>query len=180
MKIKAILTCVLLCVTAAGFAQSLEDEYTMKSVFIAGFGRFVTWPEISRMNDKSKPFVLGIIGVNPFGKILENHYSALNQTINDKNVEIRYISTLDKIAGCHILFISSSCKSYLTDILAVTSNKPILTIGDTEGFAEQGVLINFYIQRRRIRFEINEALFQKASLKIDSLILREATIVKSK
>lgn len=180
MKLKIAFSCVLLCLTAVGFAQTLEDEYTMKSVFIAGFSRFVTWPESSRMNDKSKPFVLGIIGVNPFGKILENHYMELNQKINDKNVEIRYISTLDKIPGCHILFISSSCKNDLPNILAVTSGKPILTIGDTEGFAEQGVLINFYIQRRRIRFEISEALFQKASLKIDSLILREAKIVKSK
>lgn len=180
MKIKIVLSCfLLLCVTVPGLTQLMEDEYTMKSVFFAGLSRFVTWPENSRIEDKSKPFIIGVIGENPFGKILDNVYIEQKRKINDKRVETRYISELGNIPGCHILFISSSCKNYLSDILAITGDKPILTIGDTKGYAEKGVLINLFIEQRKIRFEINEAVFHKAQLRVDSLLLRAAKIVNS-
>lgn len=181
MKHKIILACFLLLWLSQGvMSQGMEDEYIMKSVFFEGFSRFVTWPKNSSIADKSKPFIIGIIGRDPFGKILQNVYVEQKRKINDKFVEVRYIpdSKLDQIPGCHILFISSSCKNILSDILAVTKYKPILTIGDTEGYAEKGILINFYVAEKKIRFEINESVFHDASLKVDSLLLRSAKIVR--
>lgn len=181
MKRNIILSCFLLLWLSLGVvSQSIEDEYIMKSVFFEGFSRFVTWPKDSSITDKTKPFIIGVIGDNPFGKILRNVYVEHKRKLKDKSVEIRYIpvSRLADIPSCHILFISSSCKNILSEILAVTRNKPILTIGDTEGYAEEGVLINFFIAEKKIRFEINESVFHEASLKVDSSLLRSAKIVR--
>lgn len=181
MRIKFALTCfLLLFLTVPVPAEQIEDEYTMKSVFIEGLTRSVTWPESSQMNDKSKPFIIGVIGKNPFGKNLYNVYIEYKNKIKGKRVEIRYFSSPDEIQGCHLLFISSSCKSYLADILAVTEDKPILTIGDTKGYGEKGVLVNLYITQRKLKFEINESEFHKTDLKLDSRILRYAKIVQKK
>lgn len=154
-----------------------EDECLMKSAFLGKFARYIKWPEKAGMTDKTKPFVIGILGESPMGALIEKLYSG--KKIMDKDVEIRYISTLRGIYGCHILFIPSSLEKILDRVITVTKDEPILTVGDTSGFAEQGVLINFYVVENKIRFEINEPAVRHASLKVDSLLLEVARIVKS-
>lgn len=153
-----------------------EDECVMKSAFLGKFARYIKWPEKAGMNDRKKPFVIGILGESLLGTHIAKLYSG--KTIEDKEVEIRYISTLRGIYGCHILFIPSSLEKILDRIITVTRNEPILTVGDTSGFAEQGVLINFYVSENKIRFEINVPAVRNASLKVDSLLLEVARIVK--
>jgi hypothetical protein len=183
MKNKIILYCfLLLFLTTSGSTQQMDDEYSWKAASLEKFSKFVKWPKETDQNDKSQPFVIGIIGENPFGKILDIAYNEQSYRIKDKKVKIKYIkaNNPDEIPGCHILFISSSCKNNLSEILAITRDKPILTIADTKGYAEKGVLINFFISKRKIRFEINEELFHKASLKVDIRLLRMAKIVRNR
>jgi len=158
------------------FASAQSIEYTVKAVFLERFTRFIEWPEESAMADSSQPFVLGVIGESPFGSILEEIYST--QKIRDKKVEIRYISKLNEITGCHLLFLSESEKKELPKILSFTRDKPILTIGDTKGFADKGVLINFFFSKDKIRFEINESVVRDSGLKMSYLLLQLAKIVK--
>ena len=40
-------------------------------------------------------------------------------------------------------------------ILKKTAGKPVFVVGETPGFAEQGGIINFFLEGDRIRFEIN-------------------------
>jgi hypothetical protein len=97
--------------------------------------------------------------------------------IKGKTVEIRYISKPEEIGNCHILFISKSIDKELEEILAVTRGKPILTIGETKGFAEKGVLFNLYIRRDEIRFEINALAMRESRLIPASQLLSVAKIV---
>lgn len=183
MKIKTILSCLLvLWLTVPVPAQRMNDEYSWKAASFEKFSSFIKWPKEANIDNKSQPFVVGIIGENPFGKILDFAYVDQKYKIKGKRVQIRYIKSnrLAEIPGCHILFISSSCKDNLSDILTITNEKPILTVGDTKGYAERGVLINFFISKNKIRFEVNESLFHKASLKVDSRLLRMAKIVRNK
>lgn len=154
-----------------------EDECVMKSAFLGKFARYIKWPEKTGMTDRTKPFIIGILGESPMGPHIDELYSG--KKIMDKDVEIRYISTLRGIYGCHILFIPSSLEKILDRVLSVTRDEPILTVGDTSGYAEQGVLINLYVVKNKIRFEINEPAVRHASLKVDSLLLEVARIVKS-
>lgn len=156
-------------------ALTPEDEYIRKAALLQKISNYIEWPEEMGMNDKSKPFVIGVIGQNPFGPILEKAYSKKEKKIRYKKVEIKYISKPAEIANFHILFISSSMKESLPVILAVTSNKPVLTIGDTEGYAEKGVLFNFYIKENKIGFEINGSVLKKSPITIDPWLLRMAT-----
>lgn len=152
-----------------------EKEYTVKAVFLEKFTRFVNWPEASGMADTSKPFVIAIIGENPFDPPLEQLYA--RQKIRGKKVEIRHLAGLNAISDCHLLFIATSMKTRLPGILDATRNKPILTVGDTEGFAEPGVLINFYFADDKIRFEINESAVQASPLSMSYLLIQVAKIV---
>jgi len=158
-------------------AMAQQREYTIKAVFLEHFTRFIEWPESSEISDTSTPFIVAVIGENPFGSILEQIYA--KQKIKNKSVEIRYISTPDEIGDCQILFISRSTKNILPEILSRTRNKPILTVSDTEGFAQQKVLINFYLTEDKIKFEINEKAVHQSGLVMSYRLLSLARIVNS-
>lgn len=156
-------------------AVAQQSEYTIKAVFLEHFTRFVEWPESFEITDTSYPFYVAVIGENPFGSILDQVYA--DQKIKNREVEIQYISTLDEISDCHILFISSSNKKILPEILSRTRDKPILTVSDTNGFAENGVLINFYLDGNKIKFEINERAVHESGLVMSYRLLSLARIV---
>ena len=80
----------------------------------------------------------------------------IDKEIRNKNVTIQYLTKIDDSINCDVLFVSESYKDDLNDVLLYTKGKPILTIGDTEGFAKEGLIINFYLSEQKIRFEINE------------------------
>ena len=174
LYISAFIIIVLLAISSQLSAQN--DEYTIKAVFIEKLTRFIDWPAGSKVNENSKPFVISVIGENPFGTQLNEIYRT--NKIKGKKVEIKYISEISEIKGSDILFISVSENEYLSDILAYTEDKPILTIGDYYKFADNGALISFYIEDKKIKFEINESALYKAGLHSSYLLLNMAKIVK--
>lgn len=155
-------------------AASQENVYQIKAVFLEQFTRFIEWPESSAMNDTTKPLVLTVIGENPFDSVLEDVYG--QRKIKGKDVLIRYISSTDEIEGSHILFVSESNKNRLESIAAATRNKPILTIGDADGFGEK-LLINFYISGGSIKFEINEKNVHDSGLAMSYILLNLARLI---
>jgi hypothetical protein len=106
---------------------------------------------------------------------MEQIYSI--QKINDKRVVIRQISNLYEIENSHILVIAESERKNLQNILTLTKNLPVLTISESRGFAEKGVLINFYEENKKLRFEINETAVLQSPLKMSFYLLNSAKIV---
>ena len=92
-------------------------------------------------------------------------------------MKVRYITAVDEIGKTNILFISNSENKNLKNILEYTNNKPILTIGESKGFAEKGVLINFYLSENKVRFEINESAVRETGLYMSFRLLSLAKIV---
>ena len=54
--------------SAAARAQ-VADQYQVKAAFLYNFAKFVEWPPRSYKNP-SAPFVIGVLGKNPFGNAL--------------------------------------------------------------------------------------------------------------
>ena len=71
----------------------------------------------------------------------------------------------------------SSERQYINEILEPIRNERILTIADTKGFLEKGGIINFIIEKSKVRFEINVEGARRAKLTIRSKLLRLATRV---
>ena len=53
-----------------------------------------------------------------------------------------------------------------------------LTVGETEGFAARGGVINLTVEENKVHFEINQVAADRAGLKISSKLLSIAKIVK--
>jgi hypothetical protein len=161
----------------AGFSVfGQTSEYILKAVFFEKFSRFIAWPATPEFADTTKPFVISVIGINVFEDGIEKVYA--KQKIKNKRVEVRKINSLDDIGNTNMLFISYSEGYRLNEILKFAEGKTIVTVSDTKGFCEEGVMINFFIEAQRMRFEINEPVVKGSKMQFSYMLLNQAKIVK--
>jgi hypothetical protein len=175
-KLKIRMICVIVIIS--GFKMVLfsqSAEYTLKAVALEKISLFINWPANTLKNDPSKEFVIGVYGVNPFSKILEDVYK--DKKIKDRKVKIVTILNIQSFTECHLLFIPKIKNSELNKILNYIKEKPILTISDSEGFAEAGCFINFYEYENKLRFEINQRGMEEAGFTIDYRLLRVSKVL---
>lgn len=162
----AILLSLPVCAGAAELA-----EYQIKAEFIERFTRFVEWPAGS-IHAPNDPFVIGIIGRDPFGAYLDT--IARNRTIKGRTILIRRLASTDGIGSCHILFVAASEKGRFGEIVARARTAPVLTIADTPGALSSGVMINLYEADNKVRFEINERQLEQAGFQASAQLLKLA------
>jgi hypothetical protein len=155
------------------FAQS--NEYILKAVALEKIAMFITWPGETDKTIHSQDFVIAVLANKKFGNILEDIYR--DKKIKDKPVSIIQITTIDELIQCDILFIPSIKTNELQHVLDGLKEKPILTISDTEGFAESGCFINFYEFENKLRFEINQKAMLNTGFSIDFRLLRVSKVI---
>lgn len=197
MKIKAYIFVVLAlalfagAITAEVRADSAPSrEYQVKAAFIYNFIKFVDWPK-EKAADSNEPIIIGIIGKSPFGNAFE---TVKGKKIKNKKLAIKQYPGLerykakhkdeykdeykdkyqDALKKCHILFICSSEKNHLKEIINFIKDSSVLTIGEMDGFLEGGGIIKFMMEEEKVRFEINTTAAKRAKLKIRSQLLRLA------
>jgi hypothetical protein len=149
-------------------------EYEVKAAFLYNFARFVEWPATS-LRDPDSPFVIAILGRDPFGAILDE--TVAGKTVAGRPIEVRRVPRVDDARDAQIVFISPSERPNTAAILKALDRPGVLTVGDTDGFAQRGGAINFVLQARKVRFEINPAAAEQAGLKMSSQLLKLATLV---
>jgi hypothetical protein len=171
-KICLLLVCFF-TISANAFSQT--DVNTLKAVYLEKFSRFITWPKECNIEQLDQPFIIAVFGNTKLTQSLQMVYS--QQEIYNKRVIINEITELKDIKDCHILFIADSEKKELQKILSITNGLPILTISETEGMAKKGVIINFFEENNKLRFEINESALLKSPLKMSYYLLSTARII---
>ena len=164
----ALLLLFCYCSTAAN-AQT-QAANNVKAVFLYNFSRFVTWPGSSPSNG---PFVIGILGNNPFGNYLEQVVEG--ETIGGQKIEVQYYSDVSEIKSCHILYIN---KANAADVAKNLAGRNILTVGDGDDFARSGGIIRFFVDKNKIRLRINQRHAKAANLQISSKLLRVADVIE--
>jgi hypothetical protein len=174
-SLRALHLALVLVVNAGSLWAQGVEEYRIKSVFLERFTRFIDWPDSSRVNDPAAPFVIGVIGGNPFGRILDQDYGG--HRIKGKEVEVRYFHSLGQVDKCDLLFVAGSEKSRLAAIRERLEDSGVLIVGDVERFVHAGAHIAFYEEGGRVRFAINIDSAREAGFEIASLLLDYARVV---
>jgi len=151
------------------------DEYQVKAAFLYNFAKFVVWPA-PRLGGANDSIEICILGSDPFGDLLDA--SVHGKRVEGRPFVVRRTPDVRKAFGCHILFVSSSERKKVNAILAEVRSCGILTIGEVEGFAAQGGVINFKLESGRVRFEINVDAAEQQGLRISSKLLSLAEVVK--
>jgi hypothetical protein len=150
-------------------------EYQVKAVFVYNFSRFVEWPPPQAFTAPNEPFVIGILGNDPFGTRLDE--AVRGEQIDQHPLVVRRFRDLGEVGDCRILYIDRSEGARLPQILAALDHRSTLTVSDLDGAAERGVMIQFTTENNRIRLRINVESARAAGLTISSKLLRSADIV---
>jgi hypothetical protein len=157
-------------------AATVDREYQIKAVFLLNFARFVAWPREAFASDTA-PLQLGVLGHDPFGTYLDD--AVRGETVNHRPITVRRFERLEDVTNCHVLFIGRSETANLDRILERLNGRKILTVGDSDNFAELGGIIGFVKQNEKVRLQINLDAAKSSELTISAKLLRPSEIVGS-
>lgn len=148
-------------------------EYQVKAAFLYKFVNFVDWPATTLPQDSS-PFIIGVLGDDPFGSLLDK--TVEGKALGEHKIVVKRFKRFEDLQSCHVLFVCRSEKSKLSRIIERLGKANTLVVGDMDNFLQYGA-INFLFMERKVRFEINMDVAERAGLKISSKLLQLATKV---
>ncbi len=151
------------------------DEYQVKAAFLYNFAKFVEWPPEAFRTAKD-PILVCVLGHNPFGNALAE--AIRGKSIAGRAFAYRHVSDAESASACQILFVGSEESKHFRSLLENLKPMGILTVGETQGFAADGGVINFKLDDGRVRFEINVNAAEHEQLHISAKLLSLAQIVK--
>lgn len=167
----------LACARAVGGEASVEaGEYQIKAAFVYNLTKFADWPDASFASSNA-PIVIGIVGQDPFGSALND--IVRGELVRHRRLVIKRLRADGELAGCHVLFISRSEKERVPQLLERLKGRPVLTVSDMDGFAEQGGMLNLLLLQDTVKMEINQEATNAAGLQISAKLLKLARLVKA-
>jgi len=182
LRILIVALSISLSWAPGAFAQSPDSsdssEYLIKAGFIFNFAKFVEWPS-NAFTQPDSPIVIGILGTDPFGTIID-------KIVQDKKIgtrgfivkRLKWGADVKELRECKILFVGASERAHMDELVQIVKGLPILTVGETPGFAERGGVIRFVLEDNRVRFEVNVVAARQADLTISSRLLTLARIIQ--
>jgi hypothetical protein len=167
------------CIVVTGWGRvalpaSPAAEYQVKAAYLFNFGQFVEWPPQSYQSP-SAPFVIGIVGDDPFGKTLDEVIAG--ESLGGHPLVVKRFRNAAEISACNILFIGRSEAARLDETLKELQGRNVLTVTDIAGAEQRGAIIVLVNENNRIRMRINVAAAKANNLVISSKLLRPAEVV---
>lgn len=155
-----------------GAQAGMQREYELKAGVLYHIIKYVEWPVASRSNTPPT-LQIGLLGRIPHAEAIE---VLDGKTVQGRRLVVKRLAAEDEARHCQVLFIGASEKPRLAEIVSGTKSLPILTVGEVEGFAEHGGMVNLVEQQNRIAMEINREVASQAGLSISSQLLKLAKV----
>jgi len=146
-------------------------EYKVKAAFLYKFASYIEWPAQVFERPESA-FVIGVSGAEALGDQLAQIVAG--RSINGRPVAVRKLHRGEPASGLQILFIGGSDAGRLSDILASTKGRPVLTVTESEDTFALGSMINFVIVDDKVRFDVALREAELANLKVSARLLSVA------
>jgi len=155
-------------------AETEPLEYQVKAAFLLNFTKFVDWPPAA-FGDEHSPLSICILGEDPFGNALREIVKG--EAVKGRELSISRIARTPAPKACQVLFISRAEKD-ARKVLAELG-PGVLTVGEGDRFLQDGGVISFVIENRRVRFDIGQRAAARAMLTISSRLMNVARSVEN-
>lgn len=156
-----------------GDRQVTEEE--LKAAFVLNFLKFIEWPTLGGTED---PIRIGVYGTSKdFAAELKKLQNRRVRTHRLNIVFLEELPDLETLDSLEVLILNpkeEAEKRWLKELMP----EELLIIGEQKPVAEEGGMIDFFMQRDRVRFRINHDNMKDAKLVVSSKLLRLATLVK--
>lgn len=166
--LKKFIGALLLATSLMASGQVIKPK--VQTAFIYQFTRYIEWPNKKNLNE----FKIALIGSSALQPFLEELSS--QKSVNGKSISISSVEPDEDLSPFHIVIIGDS--KFLEKVVQRTEGLEILTIASGEGAAAKGVIIGFFLEKEKMRFEINRSAAEKQNLSISSQLLKLARIIE--
>ncbi|MEY4385207.1 MAG: hypothetical protein RLY20_490 [Verrucomicrobiota bacterium] len=165
------------CATGSDELAATKLEYQVKAGYIYNFAtKFVDWP--TNGVAAGTTFRIAVLGEESAFNVISNVLAG--KSIEGRPIEVVPARSSDLPGAFRVVFVCRSQSSQAASVRKQVGDLPVLTIGESDGFAADGGCINFIRKGDNIRFEINLAVVERARLKVSAKLAAIATLVKSK
>ena len=156
---------------------ALTLEYRIKAGYLYNLAKFVEWPNPPSSPERS-PIRIGVVGGAEILPILQQVLQG--KLLEERPIELTPVAKPAADTGCHILFIHHSFGQSPVQIWQALSNAPVLLVGESEQFAEQGGMIGFVRESNSFRIHLNLETASRAHLKVSAKLSSVARMVKGR
>lgn len=161
--------------TLCATETALPKEQQVKAAFVFNFAKFIDWPA-QRFANTNTPLAIGILAPSTMGTALSEVIQGRN--INGRPLVVRVLDTPDAASTVHVLVCTALDDSKLGQLLPALANAGVLTVGETDLFAQRAGMIRFVTEGDRVRFEVNVAAAEKAGLHVSAQLQKLAKSVR--
>ncbi len=163
----------ILMALAAPAQAPVPLEYQIKATFLYTIAKFIEWPPGKL--EGNGPIGIGVFGKDPFGGELDRQIQG--KSVDGRRIEVRRLTGIEQAPRQHILFIAAGEKKRLGAIFSALTGGGVLTVGDSDHFAEQGGMVNLVMKGNSVSLEINTGAAERGQIKISSKLLKLARVV---
>lgn len=156
-------------------AEKHASEYAVKTAMVYKITKFISWPESVFMLEDS-PLNICVAKGGSFAKPMK---SLEGLKVRGHTIEIITFKDITTVEfQCQVLVVSRKEAKDTELLLASVATRPVLTIGDSDGFAEQGGIIGLELEQNRVGFAINIEASEQVGLGINAQLLQLAKIIE--
>lgn len=165
---------MLLCAACAGAAAEDSLELRVKAAFLFNFAKFVTWPP-GKLAGPTDPILFCVLERDPLAPALQEALSG--KSVDAHPLALRRVARTDELRDCHIAYLGALDSARLPAALQALAGSGALSVYDSDA-AQRGGIVRFYLDERKIRFEINVSGAEREGLQLSSRLLGVATVLK--
>lgn len=169
LKLTLLSLCVWLGAASAAGTDSNDPagrEFQLKTAYLFHFAELTQWPNPGSVT-------ICLQGRSPLREILP---VLEGQPINGTRLHVDLSDNPD-LSHCNILMVGEPL-SLTSELSEQVQKFHLLTVGDAEGFAEHGGMVQFTLRDNKLKLVVNLAAVKAANLKLSSKLLRMAEIIE--
>jgi len=148
-------------------------EYELKAAFVYNFALFTDWPADAAFEGGTLN-----VCVNPASALRPSLAGLGNKPVKGRRVAVRFLTGLDGLRACHVLFVDGSDRERWGHIKKGLAGASVLTIADDDEIGNDGSIISLAVDNNRVVFDVDTRVAKQARLVLSSKLLRLARMVQ--
>lgn len=156
--------CALFCFTLQAGTEA-EDE--LKSATLLAFVQNANWADRLAADT---PLTVGVMGRSAF--IRQLHSSVEGKSVNGHVLRIVELNGAVDPNCCQVLYFATEKPAEIKPVLQSFNSAHVLTIGESDGFLDEGGAVNLFLTDGHMAFEVNLNALGRARVEISSRLLR--------
>ena len=157
----------LLAIFSIALRGGAEAEDELKSATLLAFVQNAHWADQLAADT---PLSVGVVGRASFVHCAQTRIEG--KSVNGRPLRVLAINGPVDSGCCQVVYFATDKPAEIKPVLQSFSSAHVLTIGETDGFLEEGGAVNLFLMDGHMAFEVSLQTLGRAGIEISSKLLR--------